>query len=48
MCGAAHSHVFSIRLYVLNTFLVLPNVSVFSIQDEGGENYIPGYSSESR
>ncbi len=47
MCRSAYSYVFGICLYGPNTFSVLPNLSVFSTRNNGGQNYICEYRSES-
>ncbi len=48
MCGSAYLYIFSIRLYAPNTFSALPNLSVLSTGDKGGDNYIREYRNESQ
>ncbi len=48
MGGSVYSYVFGIRLHVPNTFSALLKLSVFSTRDQGGENYICEFRSESQ
>ncbi len=48
MCRSVYSYDFCICLYVLNTFLALPKLSVFSTRDKGDKNYFCEYRNESQ